>query len=168
MVTDLDLGCHESMDPPDAAPLVVARRIRTGRHGRPRGRLTLPARPWCGATILRAQDPGWDYGDEGLTDCLEKNTGSRDQQETSTVLGSCAHSQYCPRINEKTHPLFSGPSGCRLLRVRPGVSLEPGWFSLSSKLLAPCSRRWVAFWEIWLSRDMATLSKFFFKTCDLG
>ncbi|KAJ7886989.1 hypothetical protein B0H13DRAFT_2342636 [Mycena leptocephala] len=36
MVSDLDLACHESMDPPDAAPLVVARHILTGRRGRPR------------------------------------------------------------------------------------------------------------------------------------
>ncbi|KAJ6595988.1 hypothetical protein B0H10DRAFT_1888802, partial [Mycena sp. CBHHK59/15] len=36
MVTALDLACHESMDPPDAPPLVVARRVRTGRRGRPR------------------------------------------------------------------------------------------------------------------------------------
>ncbi|KAJ6572969.1 hypothetical protein B0H10DRAFT_1964257 [Mycena sp. CBHHK59/15] len=36
MVTALDLACHESMDPPDAAPLVVAQRVRTGRRGRPR------------------------------------------------------------------------------------------------------------------------------------
>ncbi|KAJ7936291.1 hypothetical protein B0H13DRAFT_2304010 [Mycena leptocephala] len=36
MVTALDLACHESMDPPDAAPLIVARRVRTGRRGRPR------------------------------------------------------------------------------------------------------------------------------------
>ncbi|KAJ6525013.1 hypothetical protein B0H19DRAFT_1085131 [Mycena capillaripes] len=36
MVSDLDLACHESLDPPDAAPLVVARRILTGRRGRPR------------------------------------------------------------------------------------------------------------------------------------
>ncbi|KAJ6507597.1 hypothetical protein DFH09DRAFT_1315801 [Mycena vulgaris] len=36
MVSVLDLACHESMDPPDAAPLVVARRVRTGRRGRPR------------------------------------------------------------------------------------------------------------------------------------
>ncbi|KAJ6526046.1 hypothetical protein B0H19DRAFT_1042286, partial [Mycena capillaripes] len=36
MVTALDLACHESMDPPDAPPLVVARRARTGRRGRPR------------------------------------------------------------------------------------------------------------------------------------
>jgi hypothetical protein len=36
MVVALDLACHESMDPPDGAPLVVARRVRTGRRGRPR------------------------------------------------------------------------------------------------------------------------------------
>ncbi|KAJ7136327.1 hypothetical protein C8R43DRAFT_894051, partial [Mycena crocata] len=36
MVSDLDQACHESMDPPDAGPLVVARRVRTGRRGRPR------------------------------------------------------------------------------------------------------------------------------------
>ncbi|KAJ7765717.1 hypothetical protein B0H16DRAFT_1717632 [Mycena metata] len=36
MVTALDHACHESMDPPDAAPLVVARRVRTGRRGCPR------------------------------------------------------------------------------------------------------------------------------------
>ncbi|KAJ7501271.1 hypothetical protein B0H11DRAFT_1713617, partial [Mycena galericulata] len=36
MVTALDLACHESMDPPDAGPLVVARRVRTGRRSRPR------------------------------------------------------------------------------------------------------------------------------------
>ncbi|KAJ7756663.1 hypothetical protein B0H16DRAFT_1826155, partial [Mycena metata] len=36
MVTALNLACHESMDPPDAAPLVVACRVRTGRRGRPR------------------------------------------------------------------------------------------------------------------------------------
>ncbi|KAJ6576307.1 hypothetical protein B0H10DRAFT_2345705 [Mycena sp. CBHHK59/15] len=35
MVSDLDLACHGSMDPPDAAPLIVARRILTGRPGRP-------------------------------------------------------------------------------------------------------------------------------------
>lgn len=36
MVTALDLACHESMDPPQGAPLVVTRRVRTGRRGRPR------------------------------------------------------------------------------------------------------------------------------------
>ncbi|KAJ7727568.1 hypothetical protein B0H16DRAFT_1735047 [Mycena metata] len=36
MVTALDLACHESMDPPDAPPLVVAHLVRTGRRGRPR------------------------------------------------------------------------------------------------------------------------------------
>ncbi|KAK7006659.1 hypothetical protein R3P38DRAFT_3601324 [Favolaschia claudopus] len=36
MVTALDLACHDSMDPPDAAPLTVAHRVRTGRRGRPR------------------------------------------------------------------------------------------------------------------------------------
>ncbi|KAJ7730009.1 hypothetical protein DFH07DRAFT_781776 [Mycena maculata] len=36
MVTALDLACHESMDPPDGGPLVVTRRVRTGRRGRPR------------------------------------------------------------------------------------------------------------------------------------
>ncbi|KAJ7488564.1 hypothetical protein B0H11DRAFT_2406659, partial [Mycena galericulata] len=36
MVTALDVACYASMDPPDAAPLVVARRVRTGRRGRPR------------------------------------------------------------------------------------------------------------------------------------
>ncbi|KAJ6452105.1 hypothetical protein C8R45DRAFT_1113224 [Mycena sanguinolenta] len=36
MVAALDLACHESMDPPDAPPLVAARRVRTGRRGRPR------------------------------------------------------------------------------------------------------------------------------------
>ncbi|KAK6981516.1 hypothetical protein R3P38DRAFT_3113511 [Favolaschia claudopus] len=36
IVTALDLACHDSMDPPDAAPLTVAHRVRTGRRGRPR------------------------------------------------------------------------------------------------------------------------------------
>ncbi|KAJ6627082.1 hypothetical protein B0H10DRAFT_1941283 [Mycena sp. CBHHK59/15] len=36
MVTALDLAFHESVDPPDAPPLVVARVVRTGRRGRPR------------------------------------------------------------------------------------------------------------------------------------
>ncbi|KAJ7433788.1 hypothetical protein FB451DRAFT_1064009, partial [Mycena latifolia] len=36
MVSALDLACHESMDPPDGGPLVVAQRVRTGRRGRPR------------------------------------------------------------------------------------------------------------------------------------
>lgn len=36
MVSDLDSACHESMDPPEGRPLVVARRVRTGRRGRPR------------------------------------------------------------------------------------------------------------------------------------
>ncbi|KAK7013555.1 hypothetical protein R3P38DRAFT_2546137 [Favolaschia claudopus] len=36
MVSALDLACHQSMDPPDSAPLAVARHIRTGRRGRPR------------------------------------------------------------------------------------------------------------------------------------
>lgn len=36
MVTELDPACHESIDSPDAAPLAVARRVRTGCRGRPR------------------------------------------------------------------------------------------------------------------------------------
>ncbi|KAJ7892490.1 hypothetical protein B0H14DRAFT_3684931 [Mycena olivaceomarginata] len=36
MITALDLACYESLDPPDAPQLVVARRVRTGRRGRPR------------------------------------------------------------------------------------------------------------------------------------
>jgi hypothetical protein len=36
MVAALDLARHESLDPPDAPPLVVAHRVRTGRRGRPR------------------------------------------------------------------------------------------------------------------------------------
>ncbi|KAJ6534533.1 hypothetical protein B0H10DRAFT_2449388 [Mycena sp. CBHHK59/15] len=37
MVTALDLACHESMDPPDAPPLVVARRVSNKADGgRPR------------------------------------------------------------------------------------------------------------------------------------
>ncbi|KAJ6527945.1 hypothetical protein DFH09DRAFT_935459 [Mycena vulgaris] len=35
IVSALDLACHESIDPPDAAPLVVVWRVRTGRRGRP-------------------------------------------------------------------------------------------------------------------------------------
>ncbi|KAK6984673.1 hypothetical protein R3P38DRAFT_3332768 [Favolaschia claudopus] len=36
MVTALDPACHDSTDPPDAAPLTVVHRVRTGRRGRPR------------------------------------------------------------------------------------------------------------------------------------
>lgn len=36
MVEDLDDAVHQSMDPPEGPPLVVAYRRRTGRRGRPR------------------------------------------------------------------------------------------------------------------------------------
>ncbi|KAI0731442.1 hypothetical protein C8Q76DRAFT_591606, partial [Earliella scabrosa] len=35
IVADLDVACHQSIDPPETAPLPVIQTVRTGRRGRP-------------------------------------------------------------------------------------------------------------------------------------